>query len=273
MLRPLASKCSVVGAGFAASLLVLSGCGLTAAGLVASDAPGQYRQMPSFALGIHGDAAVSPVALAPAAVSRGGFAPVQLQGRAYVPGAVDGVANLQDGYVSGSPVRVYDATSGKLLAQGVTYYDGSFAIDVPLREGQRAMLVASELVSKADPAHTIRLVAPVLMNAGTVEQKVVLSPGTTALVAFLAALAQEQAGKVSSPEASLLDGGGPGPVSAELSSLIAVFEPDAQASFTRLAEASPELSGVASLEGLANGIQRFVGRLTRSQVKAPAPRP
>jgi hypothetical protein len=59
----------------------------------------------------------------------------------------------------------------------------------------------------------------------------------------------------------------PGATSAQLSSLIAVVDGDTQTAFTQLAEASPELTGAQSLEGLEAGIQKYVGRMFRNQTK------
>lgn len=255
--------------GLSVSKACLSAVALLASGCGASfmvEAP--QARAAHFAL----DAWTADPWLAVAAPTRD-LSPVRLSGRALVPAALTGAANVHEGSVTGSPVWVFDATSGKPMAQAVTYYDGSFVIDVPLPSGRRAVLVASELVSKDAPDVRVRLMAPVLIVAGGAEQAVTLTPGSTALVAFMAAIAEEQAGRTAPIDGLVTGQAASAHTSLELSSLIAVFEPEAQMRFAQIAEASPELQQAYSLDGLATGIQRFVGRLTRSQVKVTGPRP
>lgn len=177
---------------------------------------------------------------------------VRLHGKATVPTRVRDLANVQDGHVSGSPVVVRDVATGRSLAEGVTYYDGSFMLDVPLSGNARAAVVTLDLVERSAPGRTAALQAPVMLRAGITRMDVTLSPGTTALTAFLSRLAAVQA-----PTAPAL-----GDVERELGSLIAVFEPDAQTTFARLAESAPEIRQADSLAGFETGIQQYVGRLT-----------
>jgi hypothetical protein len=75
---------------------------------------------------------------------------VRLHGKATVPTRVRDLANVQDGHVSGSPVVVRDVATGRSLAEGVTYYDGSFMVDVPLAGNARAVVVSLDLVERAN---------------------------------------------------------------------------------------------------------------------------
>lgn len=177
---------------------------------------------------------------------------VRLHGKATVPTRVRDLANVQDGFVSGSPVVVRDVATGRSLAEGVTYYDGSFMVDVPLTGSARAVVVTLDLVERSAAGRTAALQAPVMLRAGIARMDVTLSPGTTALTAFLSRLAEVQA-----PTAPAI-----GEVERELGSLIAVFEPDAQTTFARLAESAPEIRQADSLAGFETGIQQYVGRLT-----------
>jgi hypothetical protein len=173
---------------------------------------------------------------------------VRVHGWATVPTSLKDLANVQDGKVSGSPVLVKDAASGRTLAKGVTYYDGSFMVDVPLMNSQRAAIVAIDLVDRADATRTATLQAPVLLKSGVDQAEVALTPGSTALVEFLAQVATVEAGET-----------GPKP---RLGDLISTFEPAEQKQFAKLAEASPEMRQVSSLTGFATGIRQYVGRLT-----------
>jgi hypothetical protein len=255
-----------------AALLGLKGC----AGLPAGADPQALRAaQASFAIGAVPDAA-NPAdgAIAPASAALGQAAtasgsaqpPVRLSGRAYVPDAPPGLANVQDGKVSGAPVRITDATSGRLIAKGVTYYDGSFMIDVPLAKGQKALLVSIELVDKADKTHTTRLSAPVLLTAGQAEASVALSPGSTAVVAFLSDLAASQAGLPGAPAEGLELPNGPSLATHELSSLIAGLAPEGSETLTQVADAAPELKDPGTLQGLRTGIERLAKRMSRGRI-------
>lgn len=174
---------------------------------------------------------------------------VRLHGWASVPAGIQGLANVQNGKVSGSPVVVTSATTGRLLARGVTYYDGSFLVDVPMGGSQVAAVVAIDLVDRTDETRTARLEAPVMLHAGVDDAEVNLGPGSTALVQFLSQVATAPAGN-SAEEA-------PG-----LGDLIATFAPADQQQFAKLAEASPEIQKVSTLMTFQTGIQAYVGRLT-----------
>jgi hypothetical protein len=243
--------------------LLLGGC---------APAPTASIQTLHFAIGEH-NAVQTPVgAEAPAAIvpnvgaAERDFTPVRLFGRAALPKDLEGAANVVEGNVSGSAVVVSDAVTGKVVGQAVSYYDGSFMVDIPLESGVFSALVSIELVDKTQPEKKIRMMAPVLLRAGAAEEQIVLTPGSTALVAFLTAIAAEQAGVSTPGEEMQADPQeiGPGRVTEELSQLIAVFEPATRDQFAMLAESSPELQQIRNIEGFQAGIRNYVGRLTRS---------
>lgn len=192
--------------------------------------------------------------------------PLRLFGRAVLPGDLTGAANVHDGQVTGSAVVVTDATNGRILGTAVSYYDGSFMVDIPLRASLMAALVSIELVDATDSTKTVRMMAPMVLKAGMTEENIVLTPGSTALVGFLTAIAAEQAGAIAPGEEISADPNevGPGKVTQELGNLIAVFEPETRDRFAMLAESSPELKAIDSLGGFQSAIQKYVGRLTRA---------
>lgn len=245
--------------------LLLGGC---------APAPVAPRALPTLHFAIEQHNAESPaaapgalVALVPnVGAAQTDFSPVRLFGRAVLPKDLAGAANVVEGSVSGSSVVVSDAITGRVVGHSVSYYDGSFMVDIPLESGVFSALVSIELVDKAQPGRKVRMMAPVVLRAGAVEEQVVLTPGSTALVAFLTAIAAEQAG-VAAPGDEILGDPqeiGPGRVTEELSQLIAVFEPDTRQQFAMLAEASPELQDIQTVEGFQAGIRNYVARLTRS---------
>lgn len=249
-----------------AAALVLSGCTGAPAVSQAALLPGVQ-----FALDRLDEApaetAPSPEALVPhTGAAETELRPLRLFGKAVISSAFTGAANVHDGQVTGSPVMVTDATSGRLLGKAVSYYDGSFMVDLPIKVTALAALVSIELVDAADPSQKVRLMAPIVLRSGVLEDNIVLTTGTTALVGFLTAIAAEQAGAITPGEPISPDPYeiGPGRVTQELSNLIAVFEPETRDRFAMLAESSPELKEIQTIGSLATGIQKYVGRLTRA---------
>jgi hypothetical protein len=171
---------------------------------------------------------------------------VRVRGYATVPTTVRNLLNVQDGKVSGTPVEVRDALTGKVMAKGVTFYDGSFLVEVPCFGAQRSAIVAIDLVARDDANRTMSLQAPVVVRRGQDDAQVTLTPGSTALMAFFASVATEGA-----------SAGG----AKQLSDMIASFAPDDQSRFASLAEMSPEISTASTLASFESGIRQYVGRL------------
>ena len=105
---------------------------------------------------------------------------VRLQGVARLYRAVAAANVAPDGSVAGSAVVVTDVMTGKRAAMATSFYDGSFVVDVPLADGQRAVLVTLELVERGG-SHRAVVGAPALLKAGEVEHDVRVNLGTTVL--------------------------------------------------------------------------------------------
>jgi hypothetical protein len=141
-----------------------------------------------------------------------------------------------------------------------TFYDGSFYVDVPLAQGQRAVLVTLDLVDRRTSDRRATLATTALLKAGEVEHAVHVGLGTTVLSTVMNDVATLQAGRTL-PEAMLvLPPGG----SRELGSLIANFKPDDLPKFEALVSGAPELTGPSSVEELAAGLRRYAGKLRAS---------
>ncbi|MEB3196392.1 MAG: hypothetical protein VKP62_04235 [Candidatus Sericytochromatia bacterium] len=195
------------------------------------------------------------VAVAPAPVSVGHV--VRLLGRALVAEDLRGSANVSGGYVTGTPVLVRDARSGRQLAEGITFYDGSFSVEVRFVPEGLPVIVSTMLVDAADQKLTTPLTAPAMLRAGQGEQRISLTPGSTALTSFLQAVAGLDADdKLPADGPDLAAAVGP-----KLGALIAGIDDGERDSFSRLAESAPEMREASSVQTLKEAIRRFVGRI------------
>ncbi|MEB3328265.1 MAG: hypothetical protein VKQ33_03415 [Candidatus Sericytochromatia bacterium] len=289
-LRPLIKRRLVgISAGWLAlSALVLAGC----QGAGATIAPGGLRRAPTGALP-HTTFTMAPLggalpaatpllappaltlqdpeALLPAGVTavlpvtQAATTPtsgvrVRVLGLARVVGEVAGLVNVQDGRITGTPVVVRDARTGRRLAEAVTFYDGSFSLDVELEDATLPVILSTSLVDAGDPGLTTAITAPAVLRQDEVEHRVALTPGSTALTAFLEAVAGLQQG--AAPGA--LEGAVSDPAVAagpRLGALISAIDDGERESFARLAEAAPELKEASNVSALREGIRRFIGRI------------
>jgi hypothetical protein len=178
-----------------------------------------------------------------------GYAGVQLPLR--------GIANVRDGHITGTPVWVRDARTGRRLAESVTYYDGSFVVDVPTGPDGVPVVVSTELVDEVEAGLTTWLAAPVYLSPEMSEQSLVLGAGSTALTEFLQAVARLENGAGGGLKTARVEFSA-GPRFAALVSGIDHIERE---SFARLAEASPELKDADSVKSLQAGIEQFVSRI------------
>ncbi|MEB3220835.1 MAG: hypothetical protein VKS61_02040 [Candidatus Sericytochromatia bacterium] len=205
-------------------------------------------------------ATVSPVPAAPAPLAdRLSVQRVRVLGVARVPEDATGMANVREGFITGTPVVVRDARSGRRLAEAVTFYDGSFTLDVPLEGAALPVIVSTSLVDAADPRVTTSITAPAVLRRDQGEHRLALTPGSTALTAFLEAVAGIEKGTTPDLSGSLADpafAAGP-----RLGALIAGIDEGERESFARLAEAAPELKAASDVPTLRDGIRRFVGRI------------
>lgn len=190
---------------------------------------------------------------------------VRLTGAAIVNPLAVGIANVLAGRVTGSTVRVLEAMGGQKVASGVTFFDGSFSVEVRFRAARQGVVLVVDLVDAADPAARATLAAPVLLHAGEGERRLAITPGSTALVSFLGAVARSPtAGKKAEAvdPADLVAVAGP-----TFGGLVAGVEDDERESFAAWAEASPDLAGAASVATIRDGIRKFVDRLTVPEVE------
>jgi hypothetical protein len=171
---------------------------------------------------------------------------LRLSGTAYAPDGLSArTSNVKAGRVIGSPLRIEDARTGRVLKQGVTYYDGSFQIDVPLGEGPQALVLSIDLVDAADPKKTLTLSAPLSADRalGMVE-RLQVSPGTTGLVLLYRKLAAAKG------SASGL----------EMAKLVLATTPDALEAFAGLMGRDKAVQGAADVPGLDAALKAYVAR-------------
>lgn len=197
-----------------------------------------------------------PAPPAPVAVAR----QVRVIGVARVPEEASRMANVRGGLITGTPVIVRDARTGRRLAEAVTYYDGSFVLEVALSTDPLPVIVSTSLVDAGDATLTVAITAPAVLVAEEREVRLNLTPGSTALTAFLGAVAGLEEGPVTTLSGSepVDPGIAAGP---KLGALIAGIDAGERESFARLAEAAPELKAASDVATLRDGIRRFVGRI------------
>ena len=126
----------------------------------------------------------TPAPMATAAPTAPSARLVRVTGSALAPTALEArTANVKNGYAIGTPIKVLDAATGRVLKQDVTYYDGSFQLDLSAPSAAQPVVLAVELVDADDPEETLSLEAPlVLEKAVSTLSGVHLTTGSTALV-------------------------------------------------------------------------------------------
>jgi hypothetical protein len=170
---------------------------------------------------------------------------VRLTGKVSAPNALDArTTNVKNGRVVGSPIRVTDALTGKTLKQGVTYYDGSFQIDVPASVGSRPLLVKVSLVDDQASGKTLELATPLTLSRGQDQVSgLTISPETTALVTLYRQLS---------------------PQSKDFAHLVASTTQDATLTFASLARQNKAIQQAASVGALDSALKAYVSRTVQS---------
>jgi hypothetical protein len=160
-------------------------------------------------------------------------------------GLASRTSNVKAGRVIGSPLRIADARTGKVLKQAVTYYDGSFQLDLPLAEGLQPLLLTIDLVDAADAKKTLTLEAPLAADRalGMVE-KLQISPGSTAMVGLYRKLGAAK-------------GAGAG---AELARLVLATTADAADSFALLVAKDKSVQSASDVASLEAALKTYVAR-------------
>ncbi len=172
---------------------------------------------------------------------------VRLTGIALVPALLEGAAaNVHEGRVVGSPVRLEDPRSGRLLARGVTYYDGSFQLDVPVGEATVPGVLTVDLMPALSEGSPVTLALPLSLSQTVHEEHAPdLSVGSTALIALYRQMAASDAAPAT-----------------RLANLVANTTPDVVNKFAEMAERAPVLGTAHDLPGLRDGLAAYVAEAT-----------
>jgi hypothetical protein len=185
---------------------------------------------------------------------------VRLQGVARLYRAVAAANVAPDGSVAGSAVVVTDVMTGKRAAMATSFYDGSFVVDVPLADGQRAVLVTLELVERGG-SHRAVVGAPALLKAGEVEHDVRVNLGTTVLATLFSDMAVLKDGQQPGDQPLVVPAGG----NHTFGSLIASLDPADLPKFEALFAGAPELTTPTNVADLAAGLRSYAQTLRASR--------
>lgn len=182
---------------------------------------------------------------------------LRIFGHATLPKAVGGLANAKDGKLVGALVTVRDVPSGRKLATGVTFYDGSFVLEVPQDLGKRPVLITVALVDDRTDDALFPLAAPLQLAPELGEQHIEVGPTSTAWYALLYRMAARKA-KAPPPDWTSFT---PGETSLVLAGMIVGSEPQAVAKFSLFAAGDDGLGKPTTAPDLKAAIQGLVERL------------
>lgn len=219
----------------------------------------------SFALPVAADAVVAPDAVPSAPPTREMTAStrdgaVRLMGVARLTRPVEAANVAPDGAVAGSAVTVTDVMTGKRVGLTVSFYDGSFYVDVPLANGQRAVLVTLELVERGG-THRATVAAPALLKAGEGEHDLHVNLGTTVLATVFSDMAVIKDGQQPGDQPLVVPAGG----SRTFGSMIASLDPADLPKFEALFSGAPDLTAPTNVPDLAAGLRRYAESLRASR--------
>lgn len=129
-------------------------------------------------------ATVLKTSASPAPTSAPQARQVRLSGVVQAPAAMEArTANVKNGHAIGTPIRVIEAATGRVLKQDVTYYDGSFQFDLNAPASALPVVLAVDLVDAKDDQSTFTLEAPLVLEKAVFSlDKLAVSTGSTALV-------------------------------------------------------------------------------------------
>lgn len=180
--------------------------------------------------------------------STGGVAqPIQLSGQVIVPANMElSTANVKSGKVVGSPLRIESPATGRVVMQGVTYYDGSFALNLPAKEAAQPLLLSVDLVDAANPTKTLTLSTPLTVATGARSvQNLTVSPETTALVSLYRQLSGTNGG-------------------TSLARYVASTDVTTTRSFALVAGQNKAIAQASSVKELNTALQSYVARCVKS---------
>ncbi|MDB5096511.1 MAG: hypothetical protein JWM80_932 [Cyanobacteria bacterium RYN_339] len=196
---------------------------------------------------------VLPAELPPVVTTR----MLRIFGHVTLPKAVDGLANTKDGAVIGAPVVLRDVPTGRKLGSAVTFYDGSFFLDVAADVGKRPVVLTVDLIDAKTRAPLFPLAAPLQLAPELAEQHVEIGPATTAWYALLYSVAARKT-KAPPPDWTVLV---PGVTTRTLGGLIVGSKANAVDSFSLLASGDGGIMKPETPTALRAAIQRLVDRL------------
>jgi hypothetical protein len=206
---------------------------------------------PNMAIGATNSA---PLTLASGDAANKATGTLRLSGVAKAPSLIEAqTANVKNGFVVGSPLKVIEAATGRVIKQGVTYYDGSFQIDVPTAGVTTPAVVSVELVDAKDSTKTFELEAPVVLDKGLTQVTgMQLTTGSTGMVMLYRLWAQDAKGSVDT---------------MEFAKLISSTTADTTRSFGLLVAQDPTIPGAKDVASLQTALVAYVERTSRDKRK------
>lgn len=179
---------------------------------------------------------------------------LRLSGVAKAPATIEAAtANVKNGFVVGSTLKVIEAATGRVIKQGVTYYDGSFQLDVPTAGVTTPAVVSVELVDAKDSTKTFELEAPVVLDKGLTQiNGLQLASGSTAMVMLYRLWAQDDTGT---------------PNSIDFARLISSTTADTTRSFGLLVAQDPTIPGAKDVTSLQAALTAYVERTSKDKRK------
>lgn len=180
---------------------------------------------------------------------------VRLSGVVQVPAALDArTANVKNGYAIGTPIRVIEAATGRVLKQDVTYYDGSFQLDLSAPTTSQPVVLAIDLVDAADEQVTCTLETPLVLEKGiSTVDNVAVTIGSTALVMMYRSWAEAEQGAQPSTYA--------------LARFILSTSADTTKSFGLLVAQDAQIPVAADVGSLKKALEGYVARAQAKQEK------
>jgi hypothetical protein len=202
----------------------------------------------------------APSTAAPAATPAAPSAPnsrvVRLSGVVQVPTALDArTANVKNGFAIGTPIRVIEVATGRVLKQDVTYYDGSFQLDLSAPTTAQPVVLAIDLVDAADEQVTCTLETPLVLDKGiSTVDNVAVTIGSTALVMMYRRWAEAEQGTAQ-------------PSSYALARFILSTSADTTKSFGLLVAQDAQIPVAADVASLKKALEGYVARAQAKQEK------
>ena len=185
----------------------------------------------------------------------------QVMGTVTLPRSITGLANAHDGVVSGARVEILSVNTGRHLAQGVTYYDGSYSATLPDGVGKCPAEVQVMLVGE-DHKDLFPLAAALQLRPEQPTARANVDAASTAWLALLCRLAAVKA-NVTAPTWTSAP---PGDGAKTLGGMITGTQDDAANAFGLLA--GPQLARATTADQLQRAIQGVVTDLVTAKASS-----